>query len=51
MEKCNECGIDLDPFLNSTKPGGCCIQCEEEELNWRHVSFGQEEDIEDDELE
>lgn len=27
-QNCIECGVKLDPFMNSTKPGRKCIDCE-----------------------
>lgn len=29
-DNCKKCKRHLDPFMNSTKPGGLCIQCEHE---------------------
>lgn len=51
MSKCNECGVELTPLLNSSKPGGCCSDCEESELNWKYVDFGFEDEITEEDLE
>jgi len=32
-DRCRQCGTELTPFLNSTKPGRCCLDCEEKGLN------------------
>lgn len=51
MTACNECGVELTPITNSSKPGGCCIECEDSELNWKHVNFGFEDELTEEDIE
>lgn len=38
MTKCNECKEEMTIFTNSSKAGGCCLNCEEKELHKAYIT-------------
>jgi len=41
MTKCKECEVIMTPLTNSSKAGGCCVDCEDKGLHKKHIKKGK----------